>query len=701
MLYRQKKVTIIFLAAFLMGLSGIIFLKIGLAQTLSGITGDTILPTISSLYIENITASDVHIKLDTDKETLAIVEYGTTSSVYTKIITESNEYKKNHDIFLSGLMAGTRYYFRIYLRDSKNNKLISPEYSFVTLPQILPSSFAPPTSTELITTTTFFEASSSLFMSSTSLETITTPLPISKVLIKAVDELNNPLAEVGVLLDTVSASGETLKPSKPNTSFFKKTDSNGTSIFDIPAGTYYLRAFINPGTDLIPPDEQKLDIEAGKDINITLIFKKSEKIERVSINGIVKLEDGTPIEAFVWAFSDKGGSIKTKAAPDGNFIFKVPINTRWFMGAAKEVDGIPYKSNQQEVTVISSDVRIEIILVKISPTQLAPPVVVEKPTSEQIVVETRDGAMIRVPPLAAVPTGKISVEIKPIIEVPNTPGAKVVGTVYDITIKDETGASIKTLQKEIEISIPYNEAEIKAQGIEPDNLVPSFLDESLGVWVKIENYIINKEKKVVTFKINHLTRFALVAPLIDNIPPSSPKKIFGRRSGYGKIALSWTNPTEEDFSFARIYRSLEKGILGAVAFAKVTSNSVEDTGLKVGQVYYYTIRAVDSSNNESNNLDQVALVVSDSEDKVTKFTRNLKLGSKGEDVKALQILLIQEGVYPEAKITGRFDKFTKAAVARFQEKYATEILKPSKLTRGTGYFGRFSRMKANAILNPK
>jgi hypothetical protein len=699
MLHHEKKTTIIFLVLSLMCLSGIIFFKIGLAETLSGITGGMILPTISSLYIENITESDVHIKFDTNKETLAVIEYGTTSSVYTKIITELNEYKKSHDIFLSGLTSGTRYYFRIHLKDRNGNETISPEYSFVTLAQTLFSSSTLSTFTE--PTTTFIEASSSLFMSSTSLETITTSLTMSKVLMKAVDESNNPLAEAGILLDTVSVSGEILESSKPRTSFFKKTESNGTAVFDIPARTYYIRAFIDPRTNLIPPEEQKLDVKTGKDINITLIFKKSEKIERVSINGIVKLEDGTPTEAFVWAFSDKGGSMKTKAEQNGSFIFKVPKNTRWFMGAAKEVGGFPYKSNQQEVIVSSSDVRIEIILAKMSPILLASPVSVEKPASEQIVVETRDGAMVKVPSLATVSTGKISTEIKPTIEVPNTSGTKVVGTVYDITIKNEAGVSIKTLQKEIEISIPYNEAEIKAQGIEPDDLMPSFFDESLGIWVKIENYTIDKEKKVVTFKVNHLTRFALVAPSIDNNPPSSPTKIFGRRSGYGKIALSWTNPAEEDFSFARIYRSLEKGVLGAVAFAKVTSNFAEDSGLKVGQVYYYTVRAVDSSNNESNNLDQVAFVASDSKDKVTKFTRNFRLGMRGEDVKALQILLIQEGVYPEARITGRFDKFTKNAVVRFQEKYATEILKPLKLTRGTGYFGRLSRIKANAILNPK
>jgi len=78
------------------------------------------------------------------------------------------------------------------------------------------------------------------------------------------------------------------------------------------------------------------------------------------------------------------------------------------------------------------------------------------------------------------------------------------------------------------------------------------------------------------------------------------------------------------------------------------------------------------------------------ESKLT-FTRSLSLGMRGDDVKALQEVLIKEGVWESATdATGYFGPITKAAVVRYQEKHASEILEPLGLKKGTGYFGSSS-----------
>ena len=65
----------------------------------------------------------------------------------------------------------------------------------------------------------------------------------------------------------------------------------------------------------------------------------------------------------------------------------------------------------------------------------------------------------------------------------------------------------------------------------------------------------------------------------------------------------------------------------------------------------------------------------------------------------LQELLVKEGVYPEGLITGFFGDLTKQAVIRFQEKYASDILLPLKLDKGTGYVGPATREKINQLLS--
>ena len=65
----------------------------------------------------------------------------------------------------------------------------------------------------------------------------------------------------------------------------------------------------------------------------------------------------------------------------------------------------------------------------------------------------------------------------------------------------------------------------------------------------------------------------------------------------------------------------------------------------------------------------------------------------GDDVKALQEILIAEGTWtrPDIGATGYFGPITKASLAAFQDKYADEILAPLGLTKGTGYFGPSTR----------
>lgn len=87
------------------------------------------------------------------------------------------------------------------------------------------------------------------------------------------------------------------------------------------------------------------------------------------------------------------------------------------------------------------------------------------------------------------------------------------------------------------------------------------------------------------------------------------------------------------------------------------------------------------------------------------FTRTLRLGSVGADVKQLQIFLNSHGFTVATSGIGSsgfeatiFGKSTKAALIKFQEANAKDVLTPQGLTKGNGVLGTLTRKFINTLI---
>jgi len=84
--------------------------------------------------------------------------------------------------------------------------------------------------------------------------------------------------------------------------------------------------------------------------------------------------------------------------------------------------------------------------------------------------------------------------------------------------------------------------------------------------------------------------------------------------------------------------------------------------------------------------------------KPVELTTDLKIGDRGTEVELLQTWLKQDSViYPQGLVTGFFGRLTQAAIIRFQERYASEILAPQGLIHGTGILDSYTRIKLNEL----
>lgn len=87
------------------------------------------------------------------------------------------------------------------------------------------------------------------------------------------------------------------------------------------------------------------------------------------------------------------------------------------------------------------------------------------------------------------------------------------------------------------------------------------------------------------------------------------------------------------------------------------------------------------------------------------FTENMRQGARGSAVRNLQIALnelgftvAESGAGSVGNETEYYGPATAAAVSRFQEAYADDVLAQFGLTRGTGNFYASTRQKMNSIL---
>ena len=97
------------------------------------------------------------------------------------------------------------------------------------------------------------------------------------------------------------------------------------------------------------------------------------------------------------------------------------------------------------------------------------------------------------------------------------------------------------------------------------------------------------------------------SPPPDTTPPGAPTSVVATDlvTG-GSVRLTWVNPTDADFAYTRIYRSTAAGTLGTRIVDSLAGTTYTNTGLTDNTTYYYTVRAVDGSGNESVNTAQVS-----------------------------------------------------------------------------------------------
>lgn len=543
---------------------------------------------------------------------------------------------------------------------------------------------------------------------------IVTPIT-SNLTVVVKDENDTPISPVGITIDTLSSLSTLPRTSLSGIRkiFTEKTDVSGQVVVHISQGKYFIRTVLSNTSEYSEAVESSIVIADNTSRTVTIILKKQNLVKTSKVTGMTKFNDGMATDAFVSAWSNEGGSAEMKTGTNGIYSFDLNASQTWHIKATKDALGKSYVSDEQTIVTTASNKTVDLTFVKTDAVILPTTVVMQKSSNEQVTLSSDNGARFSLPANAVTSSGDINVTIKPTTETSSYSASSVVSTAYDITVKNTEGQKLTTLASPAEILIPYDEKELEAKGVALENVIPSYYDENLNTWVSVSDFTINRVKKVFVLRVNHLTRFALIAAA-DTTAPSSPTNIITDAITPTDVRITWQNPTV-DFNHSKIYRSETPGNFGNVIASEVFTNSFIDTTSSLsGKVYYYTVRAVDSAGNESTNNNQMLFTFKGNSLAQTKkpaslllpplaegsdqIVRMLSYGDEGDDVIALQKALKIDGFYKTGPITGYFGKLTQNAVLRFQNYYKEEILIPQGFKKGTGMVGDATRKKINNIL---
>ena len=422
----------------------------------------------------------------------------------------------------------------------------------------------------------------------------------SKIIVTVIDDQGLTLPNAGIMLEQENSPAQ-----------YRRTEADGKAVFLVTPGKYILRGYLPTELGFVNPNPQFIEVGSVQTQELTLKFTKLTAASSVALFGKVSLEDGSAVsDAFIWAWSEQGGNAYGRTNVNGEFTIIVPYAGSYHVGAGREVAGFPYKSGEITINTEHATTGMVLTLVQYSATAFPKSVDIVKSVVETIVAQAQDGLQVVIPAQAAGTSGTVNVEMTPTIEVASSADAKVVGTVWQIDIKDQIGTAIKSFTDDLEITFPYDQASLLTEGVNIDALKPNYYDDTTGAWVEISDYTLDKDNQAFVIRINHLTRFALLAPA-DTTPPAMPSEISYQLTAATQVTLTWVDP-KADFHHTRVSRSESISEPGSILSELVTGSRYIDSAVSIGQTYYYYLEAVDAAGNSSQASELLTVTVTGS-----------------------------------------------------------------------------------------
>ncbi len=285
------------------------------------------------------------------------------------------------------------------------------------------------------------------------------------------------------------------------------TRPNGTFTLPVPFGRYRVGATMI--TDSIKPVEHEVDVPPGA--TVALPQPLQFRLLNAVITGTLTISGATPSGlAHVWAWSEDGGFGHGSAAivaGSGAYTLNVISGTMWHVGAVF-ANSADYWIGRAARTPGSGPLDVTLD----GPFHRPGPVVVTFDASEAQGIALADGTELFIPAGAMPVSGTVTLRIEPIFTLSGHRGADIFRYGYAFLATDEDGQPIEEhFNQDVVIRFPYDEAELRRQGVREEWLKPAYFSTTANHWTFPDSYVVDTSANEVTMQIDHFTDFALTS----------------------------------------------------------------------------------------------------------------------------------------------------------------------------------------------
>lgn len=319
------------------------------------------------------------------------------------------------------------------------------------------------------------------------------------------------------------------------------SDSDGNFTLKAPAGSFCMSATISTGLGYINPASQDVTVTADSPASLEFRFLKPD----ATVSGTVTIEttsasvkslsqfrmmSGQASPAHVSAWAD-GGGIASVYTNDGSFTLNITSGTTWHVTASytDTANNKIYKSKEYQVTAQKDSAVAQDIAMTLLNTVLPDAASVTASTDVTTVLRLDDGST------ATIPTGAVADDNGTAVQytVTATPSADVNET-SDVNLAEpyavdlnatyttgsKAGQKVDEFQKDVVVTLAYDETQLTADGINEGTLSTEFWSDSSGSWKKGNSTTVDTTNNTVTTTASHFSKYGIVTKASSAMAPS-------------------------------------------------------------------------------------------------------------------------------------------------------------------------------------